>query len=55
MPGGVMPGGVVRVLLIAPSLDILGGQSVQATRLLRALRKETSIQVDFQPVRYTIL
>jgi len=40
----------VRVLLIAPSLEILGGQAVQAARLLRALREEPSIQVDFQPI-----
>lgn len=46
-----MPAGrVVRVLLVAPSLDILGGQAVQATRLLRALRKEKSLQIDFQPI-----
>ncbi|HUS05404.1 MAG TPA: hypothetical protein VMZ52_03865, partial [Bryobacteraceae bacterium] len=41
---------VVRVLLVAPSLDILGGQAVQAMRLLRALRKESSIRIDFQPI-----
>src|ERR1017187_3192372 len=44
----------IRILLIAPSLNILGGQSVQATRLLAALRVchpgEPSIQVDFQPI-----
>ena len=40
----------VRVLLIAPSLEILGGQAVQAMRLLRALRKEPSIQIDFQRI-----
>ena len=44
------PDSPVRVLLIAPSMDILGGQAVQAGRLLRALRQEPSIRVDFQPI-----
>lgn len=40
----------IRVLLIAPSLKITGGQSVQASRLLREFRKEASLQVNFQPI-----
>lgn len=40
----------IRVLLIAPSQQILGGQSVQATRLIAALRKEPSLDVQFQPI-----
>ncbi len=40
----------VRVLLIAPSLDIVGGQAVQADRLLRALRGEPSVEVVFLPI-----
>jgi glycosyltransferase involved in cell wall biosynthesis len=40
----------IRILLVAPSLDILGGQSVQAARLLACLRKEPSLQMDFQPI-----
>ena len=40
----------VRVLLIAPSMDILGGQAVQATRLIRELNKEPGLIVDFQPI-----
>lgn len=40
----------VRVLLIAPSLDILGGQAVQATRILSGIRKEPWIHIDFQPI-----
>jgi glycosyltransferase involved in cell wall biosynthesis len=40
----------IRILLVAPSLDILGGQSVQATRLLACLRKEPSLHLDFQPI-----
>lgn len=40
----------IRVLLIAPSLDIVGGQSVQAARLLEAIRQEPNIKIDFQPI-----
>jgi L-malate glycosyltransferase len=40
----------VRVLLIAPSLDILGGQAVQAARLLGELQKEESLHVGFLPM-----
>jgi glycosyltransferase involved in cell wall biosynthesis len=40
----------IRVLLIAPSLDILGGQAVQAARLLRELQKEESLAIDFLPM-----
>lgn len=40
----------LRVLLIAPSLEILGGQAVQATRLLASLRREPSVEIEFQPI-----
>ena len=40
----------LRVLIVAPSLDILGGQAVQATRLFERLRKEPSVEVGFLPV-----
>ncbi len=40
----------VRVLLIAPSFDIVGGQAVQACRLLDALRKVPEVEVDFLPI-----
>jgi glycosyltransferase involved in cell wall biosynthesis len=40
----------IRILLIAPSMDILGGQAVQATRLIRELNKEPHLKVDFQPI-----
>src|SRR5258705_6674921 len=40
----------LRVLIIAPSLDILGGQAVQADRLLERLRQEPGIEVGFLPV-----
>lgn len=39
-----------RVLLIAPSEAIVGGQSVQAKRLLSALAAQSGLHVDFQPV-----
>jgi glycosyltransferase involved in cell wall biosynthesis len=40
----------LRVLLIAPSIEILGGQAVQATRLLASLRDEPSVEIEFQPI-----
>jgi len=40
----------VRVLLIAPSLDILGGQAVQAKRLFDDLRGEAGVRIDFLPI-----
>jgi glycosyltransferase involved in cell wall biosynthesis len=39
-----------RILLIAPSLDIVGGQSIQASRLLDILQHEPDIQIDFLPI-----
>lgn len=40
----------VRVLIVAASLDILGGQAVQAERLVRHLQTEPSLQVSFLPI-----
>jgi glycosyltransferase involved in cell wall biosynthesis len=40
----------LRILIVAPSFDILGGQAVQAARLLEHLRAETPLQVDFLPI-----
>ena len=40
----------LRVLIIAPSLDILGGQAVQAARLLERLESEEALQVGFLPI-----
>lgn len=37
----------VRVLIVAPSFGILGGQSVQAARLLERLSQEPSMEVGF--------
>lgn len=39
----------LRVLIVAPSLDILGGQAVQASRLLARLDKESNLSVSFLP------
>jgi glycosyltransferase involved in cell wall biosynthesis len=40
----------LRVLIVAPSLGILGGQAVQAARLLARLREEPSLEVSFLPI-----
>jgi glycosyltransferase involved in cell wall biosynthesis len=40
----------VSVLLIAPSLNIIGGQSIQANQLLQCLANEPSVRVEFLPV-----
>lgn len=40
----------LRVLIVAPSCDILGGQSVQAARLISRLRAEPSLEVAFLPI-----
>jgi glycosyltransferase involved in cell wall biosynthesis len=40
----------IRVLVVAPSLDILGGQAVQAMLLLDCLREQPSIHLGFQPI-----
>src|SRR5687767_14551231 len=39
----------LRVLLVAPSLDILGGQSRQAVRLMDGLKHEPDLDVRFLP------
>lgn len=40
----------LRVLIVAPSFDILGGQSVQAARLADRLREEPSLEIGFLPI-----
>ena len=40
----------LKVLVIAPSLDILGGQAVQATYLLRQLSNEPHLEISFLPI-----
>jgi L-malate glycosyltransferase len=46
-PGAARP---LRVLIVGPSLDILGGQAVQAERLLTKLQHEPTLEVDFLPI-----
>jgi glycosyltransferase involved in cell wall biosynthesis len=46
-PAGTAP---LRVLIVAPSLDILGGQAVQAERLINHLRAEPSLEIGFLPI-----
>jgi glycosyltransferase involved in cell wall biosynthesis len=38
----------IRVLLIAPSMNIVGGQSIQADRLLRALAGHAEVRIRFR-------
>lgn len=40
----------LRILVVAPSLDILGGQAVQAARLATRLRELPSFEVGFLPI-----
>lgn len=40
----------LRVLMVAPSLDILGGQAVQAARLLENLSHEPDVEIHMQPI-----
>src|SRR6266487_2547616 len=40
----------LRVLVIAPSFDIPGGQAVQAARLISRLQREPSLTVGFLPI-----
>jgi len=40
----------LKLLIVAPSLGILGGQAVQAARLLSHLRSEESLLVELLPV-----
>ena len=40
----------LRILIVAPSFHILGGQSVQAARLRERLCQEPALDVGFQPI-----
>jgi glycosyltransferase involved in cell wall biosynthesis len=40
----------LRVLIVAPSHDILGGQSVHAAQLVREFGKEPALKVGFLPI-----
>jgi L-malate glycosyltransferase len=39
----------LRVLIAAPSLDIVGGQSRQAVRMMEGLKSQPDLEVDFLP------
>lgn len=39
----------IKVVIVAPSLDIIGGQSRQAIRLMEAFRAEPALEVGFLP------
>lgn len=49
--GGERVGGArrLRVCIVAPSLDILGGQAVVAQRLMECLKTDSSIELSFLP------
>ncbi len=40
----------LRVLLVAPSLDTIGGQSAQAALILARMRNEPAVDMAFQPI-----
>ena len=40
----------LRILIVAPSLDILGGQAIQAMRLQTRLAEEPTLEVGFVPI-----
>ena len=40
----------IRVLLVAPSLDIVGGQAVQAARLMEEFVKMPELEIGFLPI-----
>ena len=40
----------IKVLIVAASMDIVGGQAVQAVRLIEHLKQEPFVTVDFLPV-----
>jgi L-malate glycosyltransferase len=40
----------IRVLIVAPALPLIGGQTVQAQRLLEKFRAEPQLKVDLQPI-----
>ena len=39
----------VRVCILAPSLDILGGQAIVAQRLIQRLRQDSELEITFIP------
>lgn len=45
----------VKVLIVAPALPLVGGQAIQAHRLLENFRDEPQLQVDLQPINPSFL
>ncbi|HEX8248820.1 MAG TPA: glycosyltransferase family 4 protein [Pyrinomonadaceae bacterium] len=44
------PAEKTKILIIAPALPLVGGQAVQAQRLLENFRRESHLEVDLQPI-----
>src|SRR5262245_35109864 len=44
----------IRVCHIAPSLDMLGGQSIQAARLLEGLKEAAEVEAELLPINQTL-
>ena len=40
----------IKILLIAPALPLIGGQAVQAQRIVKNFQNEPHLQIDFQPI-----
>src|SRR5664279_3791693 len=43
----------IRVLLVAPPLQVVGGQSIQASRLVSCLSEYPQLEVTYQPTTTT--
>ncbi len=41
---------LVKILVVAPALPLVGGQAVQAQRLIEKFRNHSQIKVDLQPI-----
>ncbi len=40
----------IKVLIVAPQLPLVGGQAIQAARILEKFRSEDEIEIDFLPI-----
>jgi glycosyltransferase involved in cell wall biosynthesis len=40
----------IKILIVAPVFPIIGGQAIQAARLLERFQKEQSVEVEIQPI-----
>ena len=41
---------IIKVLIVAPSAPLIGGQAVQAARLIEKFGREENLQVELQPI-----